>query len=172
MAQVKNYGLAGVGRNVQLGKQGPKIEGNPDTGAISFTSEGGVLTPVSGANAVTSSQFVTKAQLETVKNQEATFTASFAFDGGDQVLGTVPAGTKTVITTVNVVNQFDNNSIVTVGFTGNESALMADSFNDISLPGSYQAVTTATFSVDTQLSVYVTQNNSTQGSGTVVVSYY
>lgn len=172
MAQVKNYGLVGVGRNVQLGKQGPKIEGNPDTGAISFTSEGGVLTPVSGANAITNTQFVTKAQLETVKNQEATFTSSIAFDGGNKVLGTVPAGTKTVITTVNVVNQFNGNSIVTVGFADNESALMADSFNDISLPGSYQAVTTATFSADTQLSVYVSQGNSSQGSGTVVVSYY
>lgn len=172
MAQVKNYGLVGVGRNVQLGKQGPKIDGNVDTNTVSFTSEGGALIPVSGANATSNTQFVTKAQLDTVKNQEATFTTSFTYDGGDKVLGTVPAGTKTIITTVNVVNQMDGNSVVTVGYASDNSALMSDSYNDLGVPGSYQAVTTATFATDTQLKVYVAQGNSTQGSGTVVVSYY
>ena len=34
MAQHKDYGLIGAGRNLQLGKLGPKLEGNADSGAI------------------------------------------------------------------------------------------------------------------------------------------
>lgn len=64
MAQVKNYGLIGVGGNLQLGKLGPKLQGNADTGLVSVTNEGGVLTQLSGANGTSASHFVTKAQLD------------------------------------------------------------------------------------------------------------
>jgi len=64
MAQVKNYGLIGVGTEVQLGKQGPKVKGDADTDVISVTTEGDVLTVIRAANAVSSSDLVTKAQLD------------------------------------------------------------------------------------------------------------
>ena len=64
MAQVKNYGLIGVGTEVQLGKQGPKIKGDADTDVLSVTTEGDVLTTIRAANAITSSDLVTKAQLD------------------------------------------------------------------------------------------------------------
>ena len=64
MAQVKNYGLIGVGNNLQLGKNGPKLVGNADTGSFSITNEGGALTTIIGANATQSSELVTKAQLD------------------------------------------------------------------------------------------------------------
>jgi hypothetical protein len=64
MAQVKNYGLIGVGTEVQLGKQGPKIKGDADTDVLSVTTEGDALTTIRAANAVTSSDLVTKAQLD------------------------------------------------------------------------------------------------------------
>ena len=54
MAQVKNYGLIGVGTEVQLGKQGPKIKGDADTDVLSVTTEGDALTTIRAANAVTS----------------------------------------------------------------------------------------------------------------------
>ena len=64
MANIINYGLIGVGGNVQLGKNGPKLLGNTDTDAFSVTGVGGALTTISGANAVSSSDLVTKAQLD------------------------------------------------------------------------------------------------------------
>jgi len=68
MAQVKNYGLIGVGTEVQLGKQGPKVKGDADTDVISVTTEGDVLTVIRAANAVSSSDLVTKAQLDAVES--------------------------------------------------------------------------------------------------------
>ena len=64
MAQVKNYGLIGVGTEVQLGKQGPKVKGDADTDVVSVTTEGDSLTVIRAANAVSSSDLVTKAQLD------------------------------------------------------------------------------------------------------------
>ena len=64
MAQVKNYGLIGVGTEVQLGKQGPKVKGDSDTDVVSVTTEGDALTVIRAANAVSSSDLVTKAQLD------------------------------------------------------------------------------------------------------------
>jgi len=64
VAQVKNYGLIGVGGNLQLGKNGPKLEGNADSGTFVVTNEGGALTTISGANATQSNELVTKAQLD------------------------------------------------------------------------------------------------------------
>lgn len=68
MAQVKNYGLIGVGTEVQLGKQGPKVKGNADTDVISVTTEGDALTVIRAANAVSSADLVTKAQLDAVES--------------------------------------------------------------------------------------------------------
>jgi hypothetical protein len=64
VAQVKNYGLIGVGTEVQLGKQGPKVKGDSDTDVVSVTTEGDALTVIRAANAVSSSDLVTKAQLD------------------------------------------------------------------------------------------------------------
>jgi len=81
VANVKNYGLIGVGYNVQLGKNGPKVVGNADTGAVRVTSEGGSLTTFQGANGVSASDFVTKAQLD----------LNAASDGFSLTLGNVDA---------------------------------------------------------------------------------
>ena len=82
MANVKNYGLVGVNRSLQLGKQGPKILGNADSDTFVFTAEdGATLTRVSGANAVSASDMVTKAQLDAV--QSGTASDGFELNLGD-----------------------------------------------------------------------------------------
>ena len=78
MAQVKNYGLIGVGTELQLGKQGPLLKGNADTDTFQITTEGGsTLTTLEGANATSAGHFVTKAQLD----------ANSASSGADLTLG-------------------------------------------------------------------------------------
>ena len=41
MAQVKNYGLIGVGTEIQLVKNGPILKGNADADTFSVVTEGG-----------------------------------------------------------------------------------------------------------------------------------
>lgn len=173
MAKVKNYGLEGVSRSVQLGKQGPKIQGNADTYAFKFTAEDGTtLSRVEGANAVSSNEFVTKAQLDVVKNAEATYTTTVTHNGGNENLGIIPAGTKTVITTLNVNTPFNGTATVTIGTDSSPNALLGGNYNDISVAGSFQTITTQTFLTDTQVRAFVPGSNATQGSAVVVVSYY
>jgi hypothetical protein len=65
VAQVKNYGLIGVGASLQLGKQGPKLKGNADASLMQIVAEdNATLTRLQGANATAAADFVTKAQLD------------------------------------------------------------------------------------------------------------
>ena len=66
MATVKKYNLAGVGANVELGKQGSYIAGNAS--AIGFYTSGDALQKIAIANATVSTQAVTKAQLDSTKD--------------------------------------------------------------------------------------------------------
>ena len=85
MAQVKNYGIIGVGNNLQLGKNGPKVLGNADTDTVQITNEGGVsLSEIQAANGSTSTALVTKAQLDAVSS-------SAAADGFNLTLGNIDA---------------------------------------------------------------------------------
>ena len=72
MAQHKDYGLIGAGRNLQLGKLGPKFEGNVDNGSMTISTAGGTLTTMRGANASIATEFVTKSQLDAVSSSSAT----------------------------------------------------------------------------------------------------
>ena len=70
MANVKNYGLIGVGTEIQFGVQGPKLKGNADTDTFQVVTEGGsTLTTMEGANATSDNHFVTKAQLNASASQ-------------------------------------------------------------------------------------------------------
>jgi hypothetical protein len=65
VAQVKNYGLIGVGNSLQLGKQGPKLKGNADASLVQIVGEdNATLTRLQGANGSSAADFVTKAQLD------------------------------------------------------------------------------------------------------------
>ena len=62
MADTKNYGLKGVGANIELGKRGNTIES--DSGNVILKTTAGALATIAGANGSASSHFVTKAQLD------------------------------------------------------------------------------------------------------------
>ena len=62
MADTKNYGIAGVGANIELGKRGNTIESN--SGNVILKTTAGALATIAGANGTATSHFVTKAQLD------------------------------------------------------------------------------------------------------------
>lgn len=174
MAQHKDYGLIGVGNSVQLGKQGPKVVRDSGSLGINITDVNGV-TPVtvSGANATSSNHFVTKAQLDSVQTAEATFTGTILYNSGTSLLGTIPAGTKTVITTLTVNVAFDDsNASISAGTLSDNDLLMGSSYNSPTELGSYQSINTVTLATDTEISVFVPSNSATQGNVAVVISYY
>lgn len=172
MAEVKNYGLSGVHRTLQLGKQGPVLVGNADTDSFTVTlQDGATLTNMSGANATDLAHFITKGQLDAVYT-ESTFLANVNYnDSSPILLGNISSGTKTIITTFTVSTAFDDaNAVVTVGTPSNNSLLMSDDYCEIESTGVYQTVNTVEFSNNTSLNIYVTQAAASAGFGNVLVS--
>jgi hypothetical protein len=171
VAQVKNYGLSGVHRTLQLGKQGPVLVGNADTDSFTVTlQDAETLTTMSGANATNAQNFVTKAQLDVVYT-EAQFLANVNYnDSSPILLGNISAGVKTIITTFEVDTAFDANAVVTVGTSDDNSLLMSDNYAEIEVTGSYQTTGLFEFAADTSLNIYVTQGGATQGAGKILVS--
>ena len=171
MAQVKNYGLSGVHRTLQLGKQGPILVGNADTDSFVVTlQDAETLTTMSGANATNAQNFVTKSQLDVVYT-EAQFLANVNYnDSSPILLGNISAGVKTIITTFEVDTVFDGNTTVTIGTGDDNSLLMSDSYAEIEVTGSYQTTGLFEFAADTSLNIYVTQWGATQGAGKILVS--
>ena len=171
MAEVKNYGLSGVHRTLQLGKQGPVLVGNADTDSFTVTlQDSSTLTTMGGANASSPEHFVTKAQLDTVYT-EAQFLANVNYNDSSPIsLGTISSGTKTIITTFEVETTFNGNAVVTVGTGANSSLLMSDNYAEIEVAGSYQTINVLDFPSNTALNIYVTQGGATQGAGNILVS--
>ena len=171
MAEVKNYGLSGVHRTLQLGKQGPVLVGNADTDSFSVTlQDGATLTNIGGANATSGTHFITKSQLDSVYT-EAQFLANVNYnDSSPILLGNISSGTKTIITTFTVSTAFDANAVVTIGDSGNNSLLMSDNYCEIEATGVYQTINTVEFASNTSLNIYVTQGGASAGVGNVLVS--
>ena len=98
MAQVKNYGLIGVGNEIQFGVQGPKLKGNADTDTFQVVTEGGsTLTTLEGANGTSAGHYVTKAQLDAgsaSSGADLTMGASTDSSYTDGALQTLTSSTK------------------------------------------------------------------------------
>ena len=98
MANVKNYGLIGVGAQAQFGKNGPILKGNADADTFSVVTEGGsTLTTIEGANGTSASHFVTKAQLDAgsaSSGADLTLGASTDSSYTDGALQTITSSTK------------------------------------------------------------------------------
>jgi hypothetical protein len=171
VAEVKNYGLSGVHRTLQLGKQGPVLVGNADTDSFTVTlQDGATLTNMGGANATSGTHFITKSQLDSVYT-EAQFLANVNYnDSSPILLGNISSGTKTIITTFTVSTAFDANAVVTIGDSGNNSLLMSDNYCEIEATGVYQTINTVEFASNTSLNIYVTQGGASAGVGNVLVS--
>jgi len=174
MAKIKNYGLEGVSHKVQLGKQGPHVSSDETKSKIVVTnSDGTTLASVQGANATSASEFVTKAQLDSAANAESTFTATITpSSGSDVLLGTVPAGAKTITATISIDNEFDGSTSLRIGTESDNNLIFHTAKNDPASAGSYQSISTINFSSPTAVSVYCIFVSATTGSATITVSYY
>lgn len=86
--QIKNFGITGVGSDVQLGKAGPRVVAN--SASVELRTTNGTLTTLNISNGVQSSEAVTVAQLSALANTVSNISNTVsATDGFHLALGNV-----------------------------------------------------------------------------------
>ena len=88
MTDSKHYGIAGVGPDIELGVDGPRIKNNAGVVEV-YANDGVTLTKISGADGVGLTDFVTLSQLNTkaTLNSDVTFSSAILGDPGTESSG-------------------------------------------------------------------------------------
>tara|TARA_Y100000389_G_scaffold196774_1_gene230254 strand:+ start:532 stop:1068 length:537 start_codon:yes stop_codon:yes gene_type:complete len=169
---VKNYGIAGASKTVELGKQGAVIDAT-DSAIISLKDKDGALEEVMIANGTASSHAVTKAQLDASSSQKLNYiSATVSYDGGTSSLGTAAANTtiQKVVVEKGTGNWTGHNDAteITVGDAADNDRL----FNGFDPDGGqFIFDNDYTYASSTALLVYITQGGANAGTATVKVFY-
>ena len=173
MATIKKYNLAGVGANVELGKQGSYITGSANV--IGFYANGGALQKLEIANATTSTQAITKAQLDAVAADLIQhITVDFDHATGSSDIATISAGSRIISVTVDIPSAWggtsDNTtSFVEVGDASNASRFIRAGDVDVLKSGQYHSQFQYEYGSETTLTLDVTKGSANSGTGTVSV---
>lgn len=172
MATVKKYNLAGVSTNVELGKQGSYITGNAD--AIGFYTSGDELQKIAIANATTSTQAVTKAQLDATAAdlvQHVTLDVDYNTSGSSNI-ATVAAGSRIISVTVDVPSAWTSGGAgdyIEVGDTSNGARFIRSGDMDVTKVGQYHSQYQYEYSAESVLTAEVTNGAASAGTATVSV---
>lgn len=169
---VKNYGIAGVGANVELGKQGAKIVGS-DSSQISFQDKDGNATVVAVATGTDATHGVSKEQFDNATNKRVqSITETVTYDGGNQFLFTVPANTTILSTMIEKTSGnwtgYNTTTDITVGDAVDNSRLYSVGFTPDS--SQQQDDTNYKYTAETEIYAYVTQGGASAGSATIRVT--
>lgn len=165
---VKQYGTAGVGSTVELGKGGNKIVSSASN--VQLQKADGSLQTAKIANATSVAHAVTKAQFEEATSTRVqSISETVTFDGGNQFLFTVPQNSKILSTMIektsgNWLNYTSNTNIV-VGDVSDPDRLFGIGFT----PDGTQYIdeTNHVYTAETDLYANVTAGGATTGSATV-----
>jgi len=168
---VKNYGLAGVAANVELGKQGAQIIGS-DSGEIAFLDKDGNAEEIAIADGTDATHGVTKSQLEGISGSKVSnITTTVNYNSGNVTLGNVSANTviHSVVIEKGAGNwtSADSTTNITVGDDSDVDRLFA------SFDPTAQSVdeTNYTYTSPETLKAYVTQGGANAGTVSVTVWY-
>jgi hypothetical protein len=171
MATVKKYNLAGVGANVELGKQGSYIAGNASS--IGFYTSGDALQKIAVANATVSTQAVTKAQLDaTADSLVQHITVDVEHDSGSANLATIAAGTRIVSVTVDIPTAWTSGGAgdyIEVGDTSNSSRFIRSSDIDVTKSGQYHSQYQYEYTAEGTLTYAVTNGAASDGDATISI---
>lgn len=172
MATVKKYNLAGVSANVELGKQGSYISGNAS--AIGFYTSGDALQKIAIANATTSSQAVTKAQLDAASADLVQHvTVDVDYNGGSANLATVAEGSRILSVTVDVPTAWssaDNTtSYIEIGDSSNGSRFIRAGDVDVTKSGQYHSQYQYEYTSEGVLQYNITTGSASAGNATISV---
>jgi hypothetical protein len=168
---VKQYNLAGVAANVELGKQGPVIDAS-NTSVIAFKDKIGDLEAIAIAEGSDATHGVTLNQLNAISGNAISYVATTVnYNSGNVVVGNVSA--NTFIHGVNVEKTAGNwtgadaNTEITVGDTGNASRL----FSGFDVSAQSTVDTKYEYTTSDTISITVTQGGASAGSAKVIIWY-
>ena len=172
MATVKKYNLAGVGANVELGKQGSYIAGNAN--AIGFYTSGDALQKIAIANATVSDQAITKAQLDSsTEDLVQHITVDVDYNGGSANLATIAAGSRILSVTVDVPSAWtgaDNTtSFIEVGDSSNGSRFIRSGDIDVTKVGQYHSQYQYEYTAEGVLQYDITTGSANAGNATISI---
>ena len=169
---VKNYGIAGVGANVQLGKSGVTVVGS-NSDQISFTNSSDQLVNVNIADATDDTHAASKGQFDTILDPKLQYVdTTVTHNGGNVSLGTTSSNTwiHTVVVEKTAGNwtDFDSSTEITVGDSSDLDRLFAGfdpSGSQVKIEPKHN------YTSATALNIYVTQGGASAGNATVRVWY-
>jgi len=171
MATVKKYNLAGVGANVELGKQGSYIAGNAS--AIGFYTSGDALQKIAVANATVSTQAVTKAQLDGAEaNLLQHVTVDVDYNSGSANIANVASGSRIVSVTVDIPGAWASGGAgdyVEVGDSGNSSRFIRSGDVDVTKVAQYHSQYQYEYTSDGVLSYNVVNGAASAGNATISI---
>lgn len=173
MAAVKKYNLAGLSANVELGKKGSYIVGTANT--VGFYTVNGDLQKLAIANAVSSNQAVTKAQLDAAATGLVQHvTVDIDHSSGSANLATIAAGSRILSVTVDIpaawVGTSDNTTtFIEVGDSSNGSRFIRSQDVDVLKVGQYHSQYQYEYLSEGTLTYSVTAGAATGGNATISV---
>tara|TARA_B100002019_G_scaffold162643_1_gene140313 strand:+ start:803 stop:1405 length:603 start_codon:yes stop_codon:yes gene_type:complete len=171
MATVKKYNLAGVGANVELGKQGSYIAGNAS--AIGFYTSGDALQKIAVANATVSTQAVTKAQLDDAEaNLLQHVTVDVDYNSGSANIANIASGSRIVSVTVDIPGAWTSGGAgdyVEVGDTGNSSRFIRSGDVDVTKVAQYHSQYQYEYTSAGVLSYNVVNGAASAGNATISI---
>ena len=171
MATVKKYNLAGVGANVELGKQGSYISGNAS--AVGFYTSGDALQKIAVANATVSTQAVTKAQLDDAEaNLLQHVTVDVDYNSGSANIANVASGSRIVSVTVDIPSPWASGGAgdyVEVGDTGNSSRFIRSGDVDVTKTAQYHSQYQYEYTSTGTLSYNIVNGAASAGNATISI---
>ena len=171
MATVKKYNLAGVGANVELGKQGSYIAGNAS--AIGFYTSGDALQKIAVANATVSTQAVTKAQLDDAEaNLLQHVTVDVDYNSGSANIASIASGSRIVSVTVDIPVAWTSGGAgdyVEVGDSGNSSRFIRSGDVDVTKVAQYHSQYQYEYTSAGVLSYNVVNGAASAGNATISI---
>lgn len=167
---VKQYNLAGVAANVELGKQGPIIVGS-NSSVISFTDKNGNASVIAVAQGTDATHAVNLSQLNSLSSDKLSFvTTSVDYDSGNVTIGNVEANTYVLAVSVEKTSTWtgaDSNTEITVGDSVSATSLFTgfdvESQVTVDLRKLYNSADT--------INITVTQGAASAGRAKVTVWY-
>ena len=171
MDTVKKYNLAGVGANVELGKQGSYIAGNAS--AIGFYTSGDALQKIAIANATADTHAVTKAQLDdTSSDLVQHITIDVEHDSGTVNFANIASGSRILSVTVDIPTAWSSGGAgdyIEVGDTSNGSRFIRSGDIDVSVAAQYHSQYQYEYTSAGQLRYAVTNGAASDGDATISV---
>ncbi len=178
MANVKNFGLSGIGSDVQFGKSGGRLIYDSASSFFKFTTDGSTLAQIrvattpSNANDVASKSYVdaTKSGLDVKDSVRAATTAAGTlasdFENGDAIDGVTLATDDRIL----IKNQADGseNGVYTVNASGAPTRATDYDANSEVTGGAFCFVEEGTTNADTG---WVLSNNGAITVGTTALTY-